>query len=149
VARYVIGLLESRSYFSSSGGKRPVEARQFATFATPHIGVPPASGLFGKAANYIGGRLLSRTGRQLYLLDSGWESDEDHRQMRSSSSSSLAKVGLIESMSRPESTFIKALNRFNNITLYANAVNDTTVPYRTGCIEEWDPFLGNQGNVDM
>ncbi|UZJ54868.1 hypothetical protein CBS101457_004188 [Exobasidium rhododendri] len=151
VARYVIGLLDSRSFFSSSGGKRPVEARQFATFATPHIGVPPANGVFGKIANYIGGRLLSRTGEQLYLLDSGWESDSevDAHERITPASSSRSKVGLVESMSRPGSTFIRALNRFKKVTLYANAVNDMTVPYRTGCIEEWDPFHEHQGSVDV
>jgi hypothetical protein len=145
VARYVIALLDSQSFFKPVNG-RAVEARHFATFATPHIGVPPANGMFGRLANYIGGRLLSRTGEQLYLLDSGWESDDDLHQHKTSSN---LKVGLIESMARPDSIFIRALNRFDKITLYANAVNDMTVQFRTGCIEEWDPFYEQKGKLNV
>lgn len=156
VARYVIALLDSQNYFnnpsSSSSSKqvKKVEARHFATFATPHIGVPPADGNFGRLANFIGGRMLSRTGEQLYLLDSGWESDNNlHQDNSSSSFSNKVKVGLIESMAKPDSIFIKALNRFQKITIYANAVNDRTVPFRTGCIEEWDPFYEMKGRLNV
>jgi hypothetical protein len=148
VARYVIALLDSQSFFTSdvAGNGGPVEARHFATFATPHIGVPPASGMFGKLANYVGGRLLSRTGEQLYILDSGWESDNELHQHKQTTN---LKVGLIESMARPDSIFIRALNRFQKITIYANAVNDMTVAFRTGCIEEWDPFFERKGELNV
>ena len=148
VARYAVGLLDSQSFFNPPGGQ-PVQARHFATFATPHIGVPPANGAFGRLANYIGGRLLSRTGEQLYLLDTGWESEEDIERHKASASTGKLRVGLIESMSRPGSTFIRALNRFDKVTFYANAVNDMTVAFRTGCIEEWDPFHERHGNIDV
>jgi len=148
VARYVIALLDSQSFFTlnSVGNGGSVEARHFATFATPHVGVPPANGMFGKLANFIGGRLLSRTGEQLYIRDSGWESDNELHQHKQSSN---LKVGLIESMARPGSIFILALNRFQKITIYANAVNDMTVPFRTGCIEEWDPFIERKGDLNV
>lgn len=154
MARYVIALLDSQGFFNSTNdqSQQTVEARHFATFATPHIGVPPADGVFGRIANYIGGRLLSRTGEQLYLLDSGWESESElhqHKTLSSSSSSPKVKVGLIESMAKPDSIFIHALNRFQKITIYANAVNDRTVTFRTGCIEEWDPFYELKGSLDV
>lgn len=59
VARYVAGLLYSRGFFARV---RPIN---FATFATPHIGIPKAAGWFSKLAAYFGGRLLGRTGAQL------------------------------------------------------------------------------------
>lgn len=148
VARYTIALLDSQGFFQPSNADK-IEARQFATFATPHAGIPPAEGTFGKVASYIGGRMLSRTGEQLYLIDSGWESEADIEQHVRSSAKGKVKVGLIECMSRPDSSFIRALNRFKKVTVYSNAVNDITVPFRTGCIEEYDPFLGQPGQVEV
>lgn len=136
VARYVVGLLESHSFFSDTAS--PVEARQVVTIATPHIGSPPGSGAFGKVTAFIGGRLLSRTGEQLYCLDGGWESVEDAK--RRDTKGRPERVGLLEHMARPRSVFVRALQRFQHVRFYANTVNDPTVPFRTGCIEAYDPF---------
>jgi hypothetical protein len=132
VARCVIGLLESQRFFAK------VQARQVITIATPHIGSPPGSGAFGRLVSYVGARLLSRTGEQLYAADQGWQSANE-----------TAKIGLLECMARPDSIFIRGLRRFEKVHFYANAVNDVTVPFRTGCIEEWDPFVEFGDRMDV
>lgn len=135
VVRFALGLLESQAFFTKP---QRIHARQIITIATPHIGSPPGAGAFGRLVGYFGAHLLSRTGEQIYTIDEGWQSEGDER-----------KIGLLECMSRPGSIFIRALNRFEKINFYANAVNDVTVPFRTGCIEEWDPFVEQAGCVDV
>jgi len=44
-------------------------------------------------------------------------------------------------MADPDRVFYKALQLFPRTTIYANAVNDPTVPYVTAAIEMEDPFL--------
>lgn len=82
VARYAIGLLHVQGFFdkpalspSSSLILDPPRAVQLTTFATPHIGIPPAPTAFGRLASWIGGRMLSRTGEQLV-------SDEENLYLR-------------------------------------------------------------------
>lgn len=131
VARYTIGLLEAEEYFT----KQNVQPRQAVTIASPHIGAPRGQGAFGAVAAYVGGNLLSRTGEQLHCLDRGWESA--HSMTHECKDNAM---GLLEHMSLPDSVFIRGLRRFERVRFYANAVNDPTVPFRTGCIEEFDPF---------
>lgn len=42
--------------------------------------------------------------------------------------------------------FFQALSQFQHIHIYANAVNDTTVPYVTAAIEAEDPFIEHRTN---
>lgn len=137
VVRFAAGLLESQSFFTPAG-RPPIQARQVITIATPHIGSPPGSGTFGRLIGFFGARLLSRTGEQIYGVDQGWQVEGEE-----------GKVGLLEYMSKPDTYFIRALNRFEKVHFYANAVNDVTVPFRTGCIELWDPFVEQEDGVDV
>lgn len=91
---------------------------QLATFTTPHVGLPPFA-TSGSVYSWVGERVLGRAGRQLYLID------KDH---------------LLELMhSNP--VFTDALLAIQQFDIYANAVNDWTVPWFTGAIGWPDPFL--------
>lgn len=61
----MIGVLESRTslFFDS------IEACNFTTFASPALGVPRFPGLLSGTMNFLGARLLSSTGEQLYVSD--------------------------------------------------------------------------------
>ncbi|PWN48741.1 DUF676-domain-containing protein [Violaceomyces palustris] len=166
IARYVIGLLYSQGFFStdSSGTSTPSsfpspnitfqsrpKAVSLTTLATPHIGLPPSSSGFKKLVAYIGGRMIGRTGRQLYGIDSGWHVDDlnDHPPDAEPTSNEPDQdqkfTSLLEAMTEPTSSFWKALQLFERIDVYANAIADVTVPYRTGAIEEHDPFIVKGG----
>jgi hypothetical protein len=41
----------------------------------------------------------------------------------------------------PEQVFHQALSRFTNVIIYANVVNDATVPFPSAAIELTDPFV--------
>lgn len=47
---------------------------------------------------------------------------------------------LIEVLAEPNTSFVKALNAFEKVTIYANALNDRTVPYPTAGLTSDDPF---------
>lgn len=65
IARYVVGVLESRSpsLFET------VEAVNFTTFASPAIGIPRFPSFVSRATSYLGARILSNTGQQIYVED--------------------------------------------------------------------------------
>lgn len=42
--------------------------------------------------------------------------------------------------------FFQALSLFPRVDIYANAVNDTTVPYITAALEPNDPFMAHETN---
>jgi hypothetical protein len=73
----------------------------------------------------LGPKLLSRTGGQFYAVDK-W---------------SPRGRPLLQVLADPEQIFYKALALFPRITVFANAVNDITVPYVTAAIETHDPFV--------
>ncbi|KAF7308798.1 F-box domain-containing protein [Mycena kentingensis (nom. inval.)] len=123
VARYLIGLLFLRGFFDT------VEPVNFATFTTPHIGIPPPP-FMSRFWYNLGVMLLGRTGRQLYLLDKYDEGGQP----------------LLCTLANPESAFCRGLALFENVSIYANAVNDVTVPYFTGAIEESDPYAAHRDN---
>lgn len=52
----------------------------------------------------------------------------------------------ISELGRTERIFYQALELFPHKTIYANAVNDVTVPYVTAAIEAEDPFLQHVTN---
>ncbi|KAJ7623236.1 DUF676-domain-containing protein [Roridomyces roridus] len=111
VARYLIGILYSRKFFDN------VQAVNLTTFTTPHVGVP-------RKLTWLGLILLGRSGKQLYLLDS-W---------------SNTGLPLLQVLAHPQSVFYRGLSQFQNINIYANAINDVTVPYCSGAFEAEDPF---------
>ncbi|GFZ49245.1 LOW QUALITY PROTEIN: hypothetical protein JCM24511_06995 [Saitozyma sp. JCM 24511] len=118
VARYLVGLLESdESFFRRH---KPVS---FSTIATPHLGVPRYNTVLSTVLCWLGARLLSRSGEQLYVADSY----ADGRP-------------LLEVMADPDEAFNRALRRFKRIEIFANAVNDHTVPYPSAAIETVDHF---------
>ncbi|KAF7308797.1 DUF676 domain-containing protein [Mycena kentingensis (nom. inval.)] len=126
VARYVIGILHQRDFFEN------ITPVNFNTIATPHLGVPRLRSLISSLASVIGPRLLSRTGEQFFCVDK-WPG-------------SLKGRPLLEVMSDPDRIFYKALESFETIRIYANAVGDNTVPYVTAAIETHDPFISRATN---
>ncbi|KAJ7574478.1 DUF676-domain-containing protein [Mycena floridula] len=115
VARYLVGILYHRGFFET------VKAVNFSTFATPHAGLALYPHRFYA---WMGSRLLARTGTQFYLLDK-WSNTGNP---------------LLEFMANKDSFFFQALRQFSVVAVYANAINDLTVPYYTGAFEESDPF---------
>ncbi|KAI5118402.1 hypothetical protein M0805_007536 [Coniferiporia weirii] len=119
VARYVIGVLQRRSFFAN------VQPTNFTTFATPHIGLFRTSSVWSSILATLGPRLLSRTGEQFYAVDTWGASGRS----------------LLEVMADQKEIFYQALSLFPHIRIYGNAVNDVTVPYATALIETSDPFV--------
>lgn len=63
-ARYVIAILQQNNFFNK------VQPVNFATIATPHIGIPRSPGsLFSRIVRAVGANMLGSTGQQLYALD--------------------------------------------------------------------------------
>ncbi|GAA5891909.1 hypothetical protein JCM8208_002932 [Rhodotorula glutinis] len=141
VARYAVGLLDSRtpSFFDSA---RPTS---FTTFASPAIGVPvyPDS-RFSRFARAVGSTLLSRTGRQLYerdvYLPLGEEVEDAQAGRGRAGKEKRRGDPLLKVMADPRYSFYRALAKFERFDLFANTVNDRTVPFPTGGIEAHDPF---------
>jgi Putative serine esterase (DUF676) len=64
ISRYVVGLLYARGLFETM---QPVN---FTTFATPHLGIRHIGpGIFHTLANRLGPKLLSSSGRQMFIAD--------------------------------------------------------------------------------
>lgn len=93
-----------------------------------------------------------------YVRDEGWEDVPEPGELHSDAAdpsthqsrgkkNKAPKRGLLDAMTVPGSTFMDALERFETITVFANALSDVTVPYRTGAIEEVDPFILKGTNV--
>lgn len=94
--------------------------------ATPHLGVrTPKVGYRSYMFNYMGARTLSTSGQQMFLIDSFRDTGRP----------------LLSVMADPNSVFIKALEQFRNKWIYANTVNDRSVPYYTAMISATDPFV--------
>ncbi|KAJ6493567.1 DUF676-domain-containing protein [Mycena vitilis] len=124
VARYVVGILRQRGFFEH------VAPVNFNTIATPHIGLPRYPTFFSSLASVLGPKLLSRTGEQFYCQDK-WSANGRP---------------LIEVMADPDRVFYQALAAFQTIRIYANAVNDRTVPYVTAAIDVDDIFVARAVN---
>ncbi|KAM0755796.1 DUF676-domain-containing protein [Meredithblackwellia eburnea MCA 4105] len=152
VARYAIGLLDSRSpsFFKDV---RPVN---FTTFASPAIGIPRYDSFWSGVLRFLGARLLSRSGAQLYgndrflpssLIDDAVALDPSTSETCSSKKKKMFSSWqkekaepLLAVMADPRFNFYKALAAFERVEVYANSVKDRTVPYPTGAIEAHDPF---------
>lgn len=85
--------------------------------------MPRYRGVFPAFIHFAGARLLSRTGAQLYARDKF----------------SKGKP-LLEVMAEPGSSFFEALKNFERVEVYANALQDRTVPFPTGGIAAHDFF---------
>ncbi len=119
IARYAIGLLNSKDWFDT------VEPVNFATFATPHLGVrTPLLGFHNHLWNVLGARTLSVSGRQLFTIDSFRDTGRP----------------LLSVLADSDSIFIAALSKFRNRVLYSNIVNDRSAVYYTTAISRIDPF---------
>ncbi|CZR52756.1 related to lipase/serine esterase [Phialocephala subalpina] len=119
VARYAVGLLDSKGFFEKI---KPVN---FTTFASPHLGVrTPLRGWHNHIWNVLGARTLSASGRQLFTIDNFRDTGKP----------------LLEILADPESIFIKGLAKFERRTLYTNIINDRSAVYYTTGISRNDPF---------
>ncbi|KAI1192734.1 putative serine esterase-domain-containing protein [Nemania serpens] len=119
VARYAIGLLYAKGVLDE------VEPVNFTTFATPHLGVrAPLRGWYDSVWNGLGPRILSESGRQIFIVDSFRDTGRP----------------LLSILADPESIFITGLKRFKRRTLYSNIINDRTVVHYTSMITKTDPY---------
>lgn len=120
ISRYVIGLLYHSGVFET------VQPVNFTTFATPHLGVrTPRMGYRAQMWNYLGSRTLSTSGQQMFLVDSFRDTGRP----------------LLAVLADPNSIFVRGLSIFKNKSIYANAINDRSVPYYTSAISRVDPFV--------
>jgi len=117
IARYVSGVLFARGFFKS------VTPASFMTIASPAIGIPGASSALSSFVAYAGARLLSRSGAQLYGRDTY-----------------ARGKSLLEILAEPGSAPYGSLLEYERVSIYANAVNDRTVPFATGAFTAHDPF---------
>ncbi|TFK63409.1 DUF676-domain-containing protein [Pluteus cervinus] len=124
ISRYLVGILHQREFF------KDVTPVNFNTVATPHIGLPRYPSFFSSVISSLGPKLLSRTGEQFYCVDK-WSANGRP---------------LLEVMADPDRIFFQALLLFQEIRIYANAINDMTVPYVTSAIEIYDPFAAHLTN---
>lgn len=123
VGRYLIGILYQRGFFET------VTPVNFHTIATPHLGVPHFPNIFSALLSSWGPR-LSRTAEQFYCVDKYGQTGKP----------------LLQVMADRERIFYRALALFPHITLYANAINDRTVPYVTAAIDIENPFAEHETN---
>lgn len=122
IARYCIGVLYQQGFFDD------IEAVNFNTIATPHCGLPRYPSFLSSVSSALGSKLLSRTGEQFYCVDK-W---------------SPKGRPLLVVMADPDRIFYQALAKFKQIRIYANAINDITVPYVTAAIDTKDPFAEHE-----
>lgn len=123
VARYAIGLLYKNGVLDT------VQPVNFTTFATPHLGVrTPTAGWKGDFWNSMGSRTLSTSGQQMFLIDDFRETGRP----------------LLAVMADANSAFIKGLEKFKNKSVYANIINDRSVPFYTSGISATDPFVDTE-----
>jgi len=124
LARYVLGVLLTRKFFDN------VQPVNFTAFATPHFGLPRSVSFRSSLFSRLGPYFLSRTGEHFYGADQ-W---------------SGTGRPLLEVMSEKDHVFFQALSLFPHVNIYANAVNDNTVPFITAAIEAADPFQSHDTN---
>jgi hypothetical protein len=120
VSRYAVGLLYKNGLFKT------VEPVNFTTFATPHIGIrTPKRGWRANLWNTMGSRTLSTSGQQMFLMDTFRDSGRP----------------LLSILADQKSIFMRGLRMFKSKILYANTMNDRSVPYFTAGISRTDPFV--------
>ncbi|KAG8919544.1 hypothetical protein FRC00_011203 [Tulasnella sp. 408] len=103
VSRYTVGILYATKFFDD------VTPVNFATIATPHIGLTIYRGSFLSRMNQrLAPILLSRTGKQFYAKDNDDWGDGKGKP-------------LVEVMSEKDSVFFEGLSQFKHIIFVANA----------------------------
>ncbi|KAH9842260.1 putative serine esterase (DUF676) [Teratosphaeria destructans] len=120
VCRYAVGLLYSAGIFDR------IQPMNFTTFATPHLGVrTPRLGYRAQTWNFLGSRTLSTSGQQMFLADN------------------FRGTGrrLLSIMADPSSVFMRGLAMFTKRSIYANTVNDRSVPFYTSAVSRTDPYV--------
>ena len=73
----------------------------------------------------MGSRTLSTSGQQMFMVDDFRDSGRP----------------LLEIMADSKSVFIRGLRMFKNKSMYANTMNDRSVPYYTAGVSRTDPFV--------
>jgi len=120
VARYVVGLLYKNGVFDR------IQPTNFTTFATPHLGVrAPKRGYRSETWNFLGSRTLSTSGQQMFLVDKFRDTGRP----------------LLSILADPSSIFVKGLSMFKRKSIYANTLNDKSVPFYTSAVSRTDPFV--------
>ncbi|KAI0390855.1 DUF676-domain-containing protein [Xylariaceae sp. FL0594] len=120
VARYAVGLLYAKGLLDQ------IEPVNFTTFATPHLGVRmPLRGWVDNVFNVLGARLLSESGRQLFIVDKFRDTGRP----------------LLSVMTEPRSIFVTGLRKFKRRTLYGNVANDRSVNLFTSMMSKTDPYV--------
>ena len=141
IARYSIGLLYSRGWFAASppsssennNGRHQLQPINFTAFASPFLGVrTPSRGYHTAFWNALGGRTLSASGTQLFLLDTFRDTGRP----------------LLSVLADPKSIFVRALSLFKHRTLYANIQNDRSAPFYTTFVSARDPYA-DLSQVDL
>ncbi|KIO24698.1 hypothetical protein M407DRAFT_25944 [Tulasnella calospora MUT 4182] len=129
LSRYAVGILYSTGFFDD-GKVKPVN---FATIATPNLGLLKYGTFLSSVQHTFGPIFLSRTGKHFYAKDADeWGAGEGKP--------------LLEVMSEKGSVFYDALAKFQSVTFVANAINDITVPFITASAEAYDPFVAYTRN---
>lgn len=118
IARYAIGLLDSRGWFDK------IEPVNFTAIASPFLGVQKPAKNF-HLFNMVGARVLSMSGRQLFMVDTFRDTGKP----------------LLSVLADRDTIFMHALAKFNHRCLYANIVNDRTAVYYTTGLSRIDPFV--------
>lgn len=120
ISRYAIGLLYKNGLFED------IEPINFTTFATPHLGIrTPKLGYRAYLWNIVGSRTLSTSGQQMFTVDDFRETGRP----------------LLSIMADQNSIFMQGLRLFKKCSLYANIINDRSVPYYTASVSRTDPFV--------
>jgi hypothetical protein len=120
IARYAIGLLYKNGLFDK------LQPTNFTTFATPHLGVRSSTtGYLGQVWNTLGAKTLSTSGAQMFLADNFRNTNKP----------------LLALLAEPNSIFLNGLRQFKRKSVYANTMNDRSVPYFTAAISRVDQFV--------
>ncbi|SMR42064.1 unnamed protein product [Zymoseptoria tritici ST99CH_1E4] len=120
ISRYAIGLMYNSGLFDR------IQPMNFSTFASPHIGIRAhKGGIRSELWNYMGARVLSTSGQQMFLIDTFRDTGKP----------------LLSIMADPDKVFIKGLRMFKHKWVYANTLNDRSVPFYTALFSRTDPFV--------
>ncbi|KAI9024572.1 putative serine esterase-domain-containing protein [Hyaloraphidium curvatum] len=117
IARYVVGQLLKANFFAENN----IRPANFVTLATPHLGIryPSTTSFRSRVLTHLASQgYASRTGLQLVFDDTYGQHGKP----------------LLEVMTAPGSVYTAAIRLFSNAAIYANAVNDRTVPFWTAFI---------------
>ena len=89
---------------------------------------------------------LSRTGEHFYGVDSWSGTGRPLLEVLSDKGERTLECLFPVPDEFSDYVFFQALSLFPHVDFYANAVNDTTVPYVTAALEPKDPFMAHETN---